>query len=124
MRLDSIISAATDRLLWPLLRRALVALAFAILALIAIYHLTIAGTIALAGEFGDLNARLIVGGIYAVLALVSLIALWAMGGKPAKSTRAPTLQNPREKQHEKQLAMLIEAAMAGYDVARKGQRVR
>jgi len=122
MRLDSIISAATDRLLWPLLRRALVALAFAILALIAIYHLTIAGTIALAGEFGDLNARLIIGGIYAVLALVSLMVLWAMRGKPA--TRAPTLQSPREKQHEKQIAMLIEAAMAGYDVARKGQRVR
>lgn len=124
MRMDNIISAATDQLLWPVLRRVLVILAFAFLALIAVYHLTIAGNIALAHRFGDLNARLIIGGIYAVLALASLIVLWAMRGKPTKSTRAATLQNPREKQHEKQLVMLIEAAMAGYDVARKGHRVR
>jgi hypothetical protein len=120
MRMDNIITAVTDHLLWPVLRRLLVALAFAILALIAVYHLTIAGNIALANEFGDLKARLIIGGIYAALAAISLIVLWAMGGKPAKLADTPALHRVRETH----LVMLVEAAMLGYTLARKGQRAR
>src|ERR1051325_5648443 len=116
MRIDNIISAATDQLLWPVLRRILVALAFGVLAAIAVYHLTIAGTIALAGEFGDLNARLIIGGIYAASALISLIVLWVMRGRPAKLADTPALQHMREMH----LVMLVEAAMLGYTLARKG----
>jgi type VI protein secretion system component VasK len=120
MRIDNILTAATDQLLWPLLRRALLVLAFAILAMIAVYHLTIAGNIALAHRFGDLNARLIIGAIYAALALLSLIVLWAMRGKPAKLADTPALQRVRETH----LVMLVEAAMLGYTLARKGQRTR
>jgi type VI protein secretion system component VasK len=120
MRLDSIISTAIDHVVWPMLRRLLVALAVGLFALIAIYHFTVAGNIALAGEYGDVNARLIIGGIYAALALTCLAILWALRGGSTKPARAPSLQNP----HEKQLAMLIEAATLGYTRARKGQRAR
>jgi type VI protein secretion system component VasK len=120
MRMDNIITTATDQLLWPVLRRVLVALAFAILAVIAVYHLTIAGNIALEHSFGDLNARLIIGGTYAALALISLIVLWAMRGKPAKLADSPALKHVRETH----LVMLVEAAMLGYTLGRKGQRAR
>ena len=120
MRMDNIIRAATDQLLWPVLRRVLVAIAFAVLALTAVYHLTVAGNLALAGTFGDLNARLIIAGIYAALALISLIVLWAMRGNPAKLAETPALKHVRETH----LVMLVEAAMLGYTLGRKGQRAR
>jgi type VI protein secretion system component VasK len=116
MQFGSIIS----HLVRPLLRRALIALALGIFALIAVYHFTSAGNIALAGEYGDLNARLIIGGIYAALALILLIVLWVMRSKPARSAGAPTLQKPREMQ----LVMLMEAVMLGYALARKSERAR
>jgi len=118
MRLDSIIANATDHLIWPLLRRAFIALAFVILVIVAVYHLTVAGNIALAGQYGDLDARLIIGGVYAGLALISLAIFWAMRGKPIKFDSTPALTNPRDMQ----LVMLVEAVMLGYALARKSQR--
>lgn len=119
MNFDNLIAAATDRLLGRMLRRALVVVVMGGCALIALYHFTIAGNIALTGQFGDLNARLIIGAVYAGMALISLVILWAMRSRSA-GTVTPVLS----KSAETRLAMLVEAVMLGYAVARKGQRAR
>jgi type VI protein secretion system component VasK len=105
-----------QRILSRIFRRALLALFVAIFAVSAIYYFTAAGSIALETEYGLLHARLIVGGIYTLLAVTCAI-WWAVQGKTAKSS-APTLSSQRQTQ----IAMLIEAAMLGYALARKGTR--
>ena len=52
-------------------------------------------------------------------AVIAFAILWATGRKSATSS-APALAAPREMQ----LVMLIEAAMLGYSLARKGERAR
>ena len=120
MRLDNLIAVATDHLVGRVLRRALVAAVIGICAVIALYHFTIAGDIALADRFGDFDARLIIGGIYAAVALISFVILWAMRRNSALPASASALSNPREVQ----LVMLVEAVMLGYALARKGERTR
>jgi hypothetical protein len=117
MRLDHIAGMAIEQLFGRLLRRALIALFVGIFALVAVYHFTVAGIIALEMEFGALQAHLIVAAIYVAVALIGLVALWAMRGKPAGSGE-PILGQPREMQ----LAMLVEAVMLGFALARKGER--
>ena len=117
MRLEQIAALALHHLLGRMLRRAMVAVLLAIFVLVAIYHFTIAGTIELAAQFGELHARLIVGGIYAALALISFAVFWAMRGTTANAG-APALIQPRDMQ----IAMLVEAVMLGYALAKKGER--
>jgi hypothetical protein len=119
MSLYNIAAAATDHLLGRLLRRALLALVMAAFAIVAIYHFTIAGMLALAVRFGDLQAQLIVAAIYTALAAISYAILWAMGRKNATPS-APGLSATREMQ----LAMLVEAAMLGFSLTKKGKRAR
>jgi type VI protein secretion system component VasK len=119
MNFNNLIAAATTRLLGRMLRRALVVAVMGVCAMIALYHFTIAGNIALAGQFGDLNARLIIGAAYTAIALISFVILWAMRSKPA-GPATPVLSKPAETQ----LVMLVEAAMLGYAMARKGERAR
>ncbi len=118
MRLDQIMTVVADHLVGRLLRRAFIAAIMTACAMVALYHFTIAGTIALEGQYGDLYARLIVGGIYAFLAIVLLSVFWAMRGKTAYLGGTPALSNPREMQ----LVMLVEAVMLGYALARKRER--
>ena len=73
MRLDNLASVAVDHLLGRLIKRALVAAAIAIFALVAIYHFTVAGTFALELKFGALQAQLIVGGAYAAAAAIMVV---------------------------------------------------
>ncbi len=119
MSLYNIAAGAADHLLRRFLRRALLALGMAAFAIVAIYHFTIAGMLALETRFGDLHAQLIVAAIYTALVAISYAILWATGRRNATSS-ARILNQPREVQ----LAMLIEAAMLGYSLARKGQRSR
>lgn len=120
MDFNNLATAAVSRLVGRMLRRALVVVVMGVCALIAIYHFTIAGNIALIGQFGDLEARLIIGAIYAAIALIFLLIFWATGSQPQKFHDTPALNARREKQ----VAMLVQAAMAGYSVARKGQKTR
>jgi hypothetical protein len=113
MRLEKIAQRVFSRIF----RRALLALLVAIFAVVAIYDFTAAGSIALETEYGLLHARLIVGGIYAALAIACAI-WWAVQGKTANSS-APAVSSQREMQ----IAMLVEAMMLGYALARKGTRV-
>jgi hypothetical protein len=119
MRIDQMIANATDHLLARILRRVLMICAIAIFVIVAIYHFTIAGMIALQMQFGDLDARLIVGGIYAALALIGVIGVWLTRAKTSNGA-APALNNSREMQ----IVMLVEAAMLGYSMARKSETTR
>jgi hypothetical protein len=116
MRLDQMTEIAADHLFGRLIRRALMALAFAGLGIVALYYFTAAGSIALETQYGTLSAYLVVGAIYAALAIIVAI-LWAIRGKAANSS-APVLSNQRDMQ----IAMLVEAVMLGYALARKGTR--
>jgi hypothetical protein len=118
MRLDQIAEIVVDYLFGRLLRRTLIALAVAALAVVAIYYFTAAGTIALEAQYGSLLARVIVGAIYAAVAIAAAI-VWAVRGK-ATNPSVPALGNQREMQ----IAMLVEAAMLGYALSRKGDRAR
>jgi len=81
--LANIAAAATEQLAAKHLSRLLAALSMALFALIALYHFTIAGMLELEIQFGALNARLIVAGIYTALTLASVAILWADGRKAA-----------------------------------------
>jgi hypothetical protein len=120
MRLDQFVTVAIDHLLGRLIKRALVAAAATIFVLVAIYHFTVAGTLALGAQVGELQAQLIVGGAYAAGAAIATIALWAMRAKPA-ATSAPV---PNNSARETQLVMLVEAVMLGYSLARKREQAR
>ena len=112
MRLDHLASVAVDHLLGRLIKRALVAAAIAIFALVAIYHFTVAGTLALDAQVGALQAQLIVGGIYAAAAAIMVVILWAMR-RQAVAISAPV---PSNNAREMQLVMLVEAVMLGYSL--------
>jgi hypothetical protein len=117
MRLDQIAAAALSHLLGRLLRRAMAAVIMAIFAIVAIYQFSVAGILQLASLYGLVNAHLIVGGIYAVLALAGFVTFWAMRGRNTTST-TPALAQTREMQ----IMMLVEAVMLGYSLARKSGR--
>jgi hypothetical protein len=114
MGIEHITEMAVDRVFGRLIRRMLMAIAVGVFGIVAIYYFTVAGTIALEGQYGELYARLIVGAIYTAIAIAITLAI---NGSAAKSS-TPALSHPREMQ----IAMLIEAVMLGYSLARKGTR--
>ena len=117
MRLEHIAGIAFDHIFRRLLRRALLALLMAGFAVVALYHFTIAGTLALEAQYGVLQAQLVVAAIYSAFALITLAIWWAMG-RLAASASSPALAAPREMQ----MAMLVEAVMLGYQMGKKGER--
>ena len=117
MPLDHLAAMAFNHFLGRMLRRALIAVTMALFAVVAIYHFTVAGTIALEEQFGELHAQLIVGGIYLTLTLLCVVVLWGMRTK-SPSAGTPTLPATREMQ----MVMLVEAVMLGYALAQKGGR--
>lgn len=118
MRLEDIAGLAFDHIFRRIFLRALIGFAVAAFGIVALYHFTIAGAIALEAQFGEVHARLIVGAIYAAIAIAFAI-LWAVRGRPVSSS-APALSTQRDMQ----VAMLVEAVMLGYALAGKGARTR
>jgi hypothetical protein len=118
MRIEQIAQLALSHVLGRIARRAALALAIAAFAIVALYYFTAAGNLALQMHFGALRALLIMGAIYAGAAALTLGILWMMRAKPA-GTAAPALSNQRDMQ----IAMLVEAVMLGYSLARKDSRV-
>jgi hypothetical protein len=116
MHLSHITEITVHRLFGRLIRRAAGFALLVLFALIALYHFTVAGTMALEGVYGMLHARLIVAAIYLAATLIVLISLWATRTKPLiNATPVDALAAPRDMQ----VAALIEAAMLGYTMARK-----
>jgi len=120
MRIEHIAGVAFDHIFGRMLRRALLVFIIAALGIAAIYHFTVVGTLSLEAQYGALYARLIIGAIFTTLALVAYAILWAMRAKAASASATPVLSGQREMQ----IAMLVEAVMLGYSLARKGDRVR
>jgi quinol-cytochrome oxidoreductase complex cytochrome b subunit len=117
MHLYNIAAAAIEHMLGQMLRRALFVLVVAVFAIVAMYQFTIAGTLALETQYGTMPAHLIVAAVYAAVALITFAILWATGRKGTNASAA-VLTAPREMQ----MAMLVEAVMLGYALARKGER--
>lgn len=117
MRLDHLALSAVEQIAGRLLRRLLIMLVMAVLALVAISYFVSAGEVELTTRFGVLNAHLIMGAIFAGAALIALIILWAMRAKRSDAN-IPALSGQREMQ----LVMLAEAVMLGYALARKKER--
>jgi uncharacterized membrane protein len=121
MKLDQLIPHLIGRLMGRMLRRVAAFAALALLVLIALYHLTIAGTLALEALYGPLDARLIVAGIYAALAIIVCIYLFATRAKP------PTMAAPRGNRRSRQpqdirVAELLESLLVGYTAGRRRSR--
>ena len=119
MRFDDIIPDAIGRLMRRLIRRGIALAVFALFILIAMYHLTVAGTVALEVIYGPLYARLIVVGAYVVLAAIAFAYLFAtrakvLATKPRSNTsRAPT---------DVRIALLLESILVGYTAGRGKSR--
>ncbi|HZP74865.1 MAG TPA: hypothetical protein VFB45_01865 [Pseudolabrys sp.] len=119
MRINHIAEMAFEQLFGRLLRRAIGVALVALFALIALYHFTVAGTLALEAQYGLLTARLIVAVIYTLAALVTLLVLWSTrNGKLAGRSNDLGLASTRGAQNT-QLAMLVEAVLIGYSLARR-----
>lgn len=114
MRIDQVAGAVAEQLIGRMVRRLVLAVAVGFFLLVALYHFTVAGTIALEQQYGALYAQLIVGAIYVAVAAVCIIWRFTL----ARASSAPALAQQRELQ----LVMLVEAAMLGYTLARKGER--
>lgn len=116
MRLNDITDLTFNILFGRLLRRALGAALLGSFAIVALYYASNAGTLALTDKFGVLYAYLIMAAIYAAFALTVLTVLWATRAKPVIAEKPEgALTSPRNMQ----IAMLIEAVMLGYSMARK-----
>ena len=119
MSLPNIAEAVAVRLIVRLGLYIAFALFGAVFGLFALYNLTIAAMTAIELEFGIVAARLIVGGVYAVLALASAGMLWFLASNAGRFEPAPE-PAPRHVQ----LAALIEALILGYEAAKKGRKTR
>ena len=103
------------------LRRAMLVALIGVFTLAAIYHFTIAGTLALEAQYGLLYARLIVAAAYSTATLITTIILWAMRTKRPNEKQMAAARAPLR---NAQIAMLIEAGMLGYTFGRKsGHRI-
>jgi hypothetical protein len=120
MQLDHIAQAAISHLFGRFIRRAVFALILIGCAIVALYHFTVAGLMALDAHVGALHARLIVAGVYTAFAAISAGVVFLWRQPPRLNGSAKTLTSPREMQ----LIMLVEAVMLGYELARKGVRSR
>lgn len=119
MRLDNLAIGTIEHLAGRLVRRLLIILLTLVLALVAVVYFVSAGEIELTARFGSLNAQLILGAIFMAAALLMFTVWWVMRARPAVKT-APALVSQREMQ----LAMLVEAVLLGYALARKSERSR
>ena len=117
MRLSDIAEATISQLIGRLVRRAVGFALVGLLALVTFYYISAAGLMALAINFGPLYAYLIMAGIYAAVAAIVLIVLFATRTKavPPQEKVLNALSSPRNMQ----IAMLVEAVMLGYSLARK-----
>lgn len=117
MRLSEIAEATVSQLVGRVVRRAIGFAVVGLLAIVMFYYASAAGVIALAIKFGTLYAYLIMAGIYAAAAAVVLIVLFATRTKavPVQEQAANALSSPRNMQ----IAMMVEAVMLGYSLARK-----
>ena len=125
MKLTDIGRALISNLTARLLRRAALIILGALFALAALYHFTVAGTVALELHVGVLYARLIIAGLYALAAIVTGTAFWlTRAGRANGAGALGLMQTPLGDVKFAQLAMIVEAILLGYSLSRKSNRSR
>ncbi len=105
-----LIRRVAGRLIW----RTVAAIVAFLLALGALYHLTVALNVALEIRLGILPARLAIGGLYALVAVIIAVALWATRAKLA-ADRHDGLSNSSR---DLQIALIVESVLLGLAIAR------
>lgn len=121
MRLTDIAEGALSGMIARYVKRAILFALIGACAIVTLYYVNAAASLALALQYGPLYAYLIMAGIYAVAALIALAVFYAMRHRAverqaaADATVASLLAAPRDMK----IAMLIEAAMLGYAMSRK-----
>lgn len=118
MRLTDIAEGAASALIARYLKRAVLVALVGLFAVVTLYYLSAAGLMALALVYGPLYAYLIMAGIYAVAALIALAVFYATRNRALvrqNAVGAAGSMSPRNMQ----IAMLVEAVMLGYTLARK-----
>jgi len=118
MPLEDIITSTVSRLMQRVIRRGIAMAVFALFVLIALYHLTVAGTVALEELYGPLYARLIIVAAYVVLAAGAFTYLFATRAKPRAAKRASVSRAPKDVQ----IAALLESILVGYTTGRRKSR--
>jgi len=118
MRLTDIAEGAASALIARYVKRAILVALVGIFAVVALYCLSAAGLMALALVYGPLYAYLIMAGVYAAAALIALAVFYATRNRALvrqNAVGAAGSMSPRNMQ----IAMLVEAVMLGYTLARK-----
>lgn len=118
MRLTEIVEATVSQIVGRLMRRAVLFALLGLLTIVMLYYASAAGSVALALAYGPITAYLIMAGIYALLAIAVLITIAATRTKAAAAPDG--LASPLTSPRNMQIAALVEAAMLGYTLARKG----
>jgi hypothetical protein len=119
MRFEDIITDTIGRLMRRMIRRSIALAVLAVFILAAIYHLTVAGTVALEAIYGPLYARLVVVAAYAALAAIVVAYLFATRAKaPATKTRSSASRAPTDVR----IALLLESILVGYTAGRGKSR--
>ena len=117
------LSKATARLK----RNAILYSLCAICALAAVIYAASASVLALEPLVGVVYARLIMAGLFALVVLITVLVLWLGGERPAAAPAAAAAQIPLQAQAQAaqrsaqftQLAMIVEAVLLGYSMARR-----
>jgi hypothetical protein len=133
MRINDIVASAVGNATAKLggaaskLRRTAILYAIcAFCAVAAIVFATSATLIALEPAVGTVYARLILAGVFALIAAAIVLAVWALNRpRHAPEKPVPLQAQPAQAQAARssaqfaQLAMIVEAVMLGYSMARK-----
>ncbi|WP_137045842.1 hypothetical protein [Pseudolabrys sp. FHR47] len=119
MRLTDIAEGAASALITRYVKRAILAALVGIFAIVTLYYLSAAGLMALALTYGSLYAYLIMAGIYAVAALSAFAVFYATRNRTFVRQNAVGDAAGSMSPRNMQIAMLVEAVMLGYTLARK-----
>ena len=125
MRLNDVVGMMVGGAVARLRRDAIVYGLCAVCAVAAVVMASSASLLALEPHVGAVYARLIVGGVFVLIALIAFVwlRLAQQPGRPAAAAMpasAPA-QAPRNPQFA-QIAMIVEAVMLGYSLSRKSDR--
>jgi drug/metabolite transporter superfamily protein YnfA len=120
MRLNDIIGPMVHGAVAKLRRDALVYGTCAVCAVAAVVLASSASIIALEPHVGAVYARLIVGGVFVLVALMMVVAVRLSQPRP-RAPIAAASSAPRNPQFA-QIAMIVEAVMLGYSLSRRSDR--
>ena len=123
MRFIQTVTAALNGATVKLRRNAILYSLCALCGVTALIFAASASVLALEPLVGVVYARLILAGVFGVVMLSIVLALW-LGGRPSATasvqmnlhTEAPTAQRSAQ---FAQLAMIVEAVLLGYSMARR-----